>query len=561
MPRHPAMSAAETQPGPPRGAHVLARHRGMSARTLLIAALTLVSRILGFVREYLSARLFGDASGIYDAFITAWRVPNLFRRFLGEGALSTSLQTSMTEADSEHGDEAGRRLFWSTMRAATWILVAATALLMLGAALVPDAMPGTGWAWLGADPGAVREMVVRLAPFLPLVCISALVGGALMVRGRFGPPHWAPAAMNVVWIGALVALALGYGWEGETDEARHLEMARWLCWGVLLAGVAQLVVQLPGLARAGLMGGSGGAGETAVGGAARVLRTSAPLALGAAAYQINVMIDGFMAEGLLPDGGPTTLYYANRVQQFPMALVAVAATTAVFPRLKLLGHGGERGELRRLHDRTHFAILFWALPAACGLFALSRPVVEVLFHHGAFGERGVERTTAALRMLCLALPAAGATGLVARTFYALGDFATPVRVSTGLLAVNALLNALFVLGFGMDVEGLALATAITGWVGLGLLLRLLLPRLPATTSLGGAGRLARTSAAALACGGAAWGGWVGARAVLAEGPALLAAIGLGALAYGVAARGLGLPEASDLRRLGERLRGGKAPPP
>ena len=260
------------------------------------------------------------------------------------------------------------------------------------------------------------------------------------------------------------------GADGQAQ--RHVAMARWLAWGLLVAGLVQLAVQWPALRAAGLLGRRGGVRALPPGapGPGEVLRRSAPLALGAAVYQINVMVDGLMAESLLSNGGPTAHYYANRVQQFPLALVAIAATSAVFPALQQLGHRRELAALRRLHDRTHLAIAAVALPAAVGLFVLARPVVEVSFEHGAFGPEGVERTTLALKALCFAIVPAGATGLVARTYYSVGDFSTPVKVSAAMLVLNGLLNVLFLVVLGMDVEGLAAATAVTSALNVAMLL-------------------------------------------------------------------------------------------
>lgn len=438
----------------------------------MISILTLVSRILGFLRESIAAALFGNNSGIYDAFLTAWRVPNLFRRFLGEGALSTSFQTALTAVDADHGDDVGNALFVQTLRMLVGLLLGLCLTFMGLVYFAPDHMPFTGWLWLGEDPGPVRELTLRVLPFVILVCVSALFTGALHVRGRFAAPAFAPAAMNVVWILMLLVIAMRFGWFGNSPAApgepgiegqmRHLEMTRWLAVGVLIAGVVQLCVQLPALRAAGLARGKlRGTLPIGVPRPLDILKRSAPLALGAAVYQINVMVDGLMAEGLLENGGVTLHYLANRVQQFPVALVAIAATSAVFPALQALGHKRDLAALRSLHDRTHLAIAAVAIPAALGLFVLSQPVIEVLFERGNFGAAGVARTTPALQVLCLAILPAGATGLIARTYYSMGDFLTPVRVSAVMLVLNVGLNVWFLKGFGMDVEGLAAATAIT----------------------------------------------------------------------------------------------------
>ncbi|HPF15240.1 MAG TPA: lipid II flippase MurJ, partial [Planctomycetota bacterium] len=277
---------------------ITSRHRRLGRRTVWISAMTLVSRILGFIRETLSAALFGDRSPVFDAFITAWRIPNMLRRFLGEGALATSFQTALTEVDGDQGSAAGAALFRSTARQLVWILFAVTAILVGGVLLVPDHMPFTGWAWLGSDPEPVRLLAARVMPFLILICLAALVGGGLQVRGHFTAPALAPAAMNLVWIGTLVGLGLGFGYSAEhmVDPSRHLAMAKWLAWGVLLSGLAQLVVQIPALYRVGLLGVPAPLVGPPAGAVRGVLWRSLPMALGAAVYQINVMVDGLMAE-------------------------------------------------------------------------------------------------------------------------------------------------------------------------------------------------------------------------------------------------------------------------
>lgn len=535
---------------------VVERHRGLVGRTLLVSGLTLFSRLLGFVREALSALLFGDASPVYDAFVTAWRVPNLFRRLLGEGALATALQTAITEEDADRGPAAGRELFLATVRWATLALVVVCLAVIALVLCVPDAMPGTGWRWLGADPGLIRDLTARLMPFVVLVCLAALASGALQVRGHFATPAWAPVVMNVVWIGTLVGIATAVGWEAIAPD-EHLERAHTLAIGVLVAGLAQLMIQVPALARRDLIGPRSTAASGPGGAPARartVLIRSLPLALGAAVYQINVMIDGLMAEALLREGGPTTLYYANRIQQLPLALVAIAATSAVFPALKALGHRRELGRLRALHDRTHFAVLAVALPASAGLFVLAEPVAAVLLQRGAFGPDGVLRTAAALRALAWSIVPAGALGLVTRTYFALGDLRTPVKVSSVMLVLNVGLNFGLVVGFGLDVEGLAWATVATAWLNLAVLTPLLLRRLPGAEDGDRRGwpGLARPVGCALVSGLAALGAHAGLASSSRDALALLVAIAVGVVAFGLAAKLCGLPEWGSLI---ERVRG------
>jgi putative peptidoglycan lipid II flippase len=286
-----------------------------------------------------------------------------------------------------------------------------------------------------------------------------------------------------------------------------------------------------------------------------VLWTSAPLALGAAVYQVNVMVDGLLAVSLLGRGGASTLYYATRIQQFPMSLISIAATSAVFPALTALGHQKAFSSVRTLHDRTQQAIAFVAIPATMGLYVFAEPIITVLFRHGAFGHEGVVRAAGGLRCLALAVLPAGATGLVARTFYALGDFWTPVRISVGMLLANIALTLLFVVGFRMDVDGLALATAITAWGNL----LLLAPGLHRKLGLPAAGadflpRLVRITAAAAASSITARGLFELAKDRSSPAVALLAAIGASVALFAVFSHALRIPEWSEfVRRLRRRL--------
>jgi len=546
-------------------AEILARHTGLVGRTALVSVLTLVSRLLGFLREILMASVFGDGSAVSDAFFTAWRVPNLFRRLFGEGALSTSLQAAITEVDAEEGNDAGRRLFLSTLRTATVLLLVVSLVSMLCIARLPDEMPLTGWAWMGADPGPVRDLAVRLVPYVLLVCLTALAGGALFVRGHYFVPNLAPAAMNLCWIGALLWMGWVFGFaesaQGSRDVvfARQWDMARVLAWGVLASGLVQLLLHLPPLLRFGLLRPP--ASPLARPGATRtqgrsgwaVIRDSAPLALGAAVYQINVMIDGLMAEGMLADGGPTALYYANRVQQFPFALIATAAIASVFPRMKAHGHLGEFVPLRRLYDRAQLGVLFLALPAAAGLLALAHPISVTLFQHGNYGAEGTRRVGEALAMLAIALVPAGAVGLLGRTYIALGDLRTPVRVSVWMMGLNVALNVLFVRGLGMDVGGLALATAVTSWGNLLVLSLVARKKLGFPAREGG--RYAHVGLlvlAGIATGAAARIAW-SVLGDLGDAPRLLVATAAGALAMAAVSHFLKLPEWDELRvRLGRR---------
>jgi len=499
--------------------------------------------------------LFGHNSGIYDAFITAFRIPNLFRRLLGEGALSMALQEGITKVDAEEGLAGGAALFQATIRLVFAILLLVCGVGMVVAWCLPDTLPFTDIAWLGRDPGAIRELVVRLMPYVVFVCLTALAAGALNVRGHYAAPSWGPILFNVGWVAALVGVGVNWGWEtqGERPPEQVMAMVQALGWGVLGAGLLQLAIQLPALRATGFLRRSSGQPDRTAS-ARRVLRDALPLVVGAAVYQLNVLIDGWMAEGMLPDGGPTLYYYANRLQQLPMALISISASTAAFPALLALGQRGDVKELRGLHDRTQRGVVFLLLPAAVGLYVLAGPEISTLLKHGEFGQAGVDRATPALQYLTFALLPGGAALLATRVYISMGDKRTPVVYSVLSMALNTGLNVLFLEGMGMDIEGLALGTAISSWFHLSLLLyghrRLGLPK-----ALGGTASLvARILVAALATGWVAHyvEGWL--RESWDPAGALVAAIGAGALTYFLLASALRISIQKELiARLAERL--------
>lgn len=532
-------------------AAVVGRHRALLSRTALVSFLTLLSRVAGFARETLTAALFGHASVISDAFITAWRVPNLFRGLMAEGAIATALQTELTRIDHERGDVAGRAFFRAMFRTVAWLLACACVLAMAIAWFLPDHFPGTDWAWLGAEPAAVREFAVIMLPFIVLVCLAAVLGGALNVRGHFFAPSAAPVLMNAGWVLAL--LAIGYACADvagfASEHVRQLTMARWIAGYVLVAGVVLVVAQVPALRRCGLSG-SVPAEERAPARAAarRALTASLPLAFGAGAYQLNTLAGGMLAIALLPSGGSSLLYYVSRLQQLPLSLVAVAATSAVFPALNALGAAGERERLRVLHDTTHFAVAYVAVPAAFGLFAFAEPILAVCFEHGEFSGAGVERAAWALRAAALAVLPAGATGLLVRTYYALGDRRTPVRVAAWLVALHAALAALFVVGLGLDLEGVAWSATIAAWANVALLVPGLRAKLSAPAGTrGGFGRFARIALAAAVSVALARLALAGLAAPRGSASALALCIFLAGTLYAAFSALLAIPEWRELR--------------
>lgn len=445
---------------------VVGRHRNLLGRTALVSVLTLLSRIAGFARESLTAALFGDASRISDALVSAWRVPNFFRALMAEGAIATAVQTNLTRVDHEHGEEAGRAFFRAMVRVVASVSALACVAGLALAWLAPANAEGS---WLGRDPTLVREFLARMLPFVVLVCVSAVLAGALNVRGVFFAPNAAPVAMNIGWIIALVAIGGAHGWVAGpgtfTAFARELSMARWITAYVLVAGLLLVFVPVPALRGAGLAGGTSPLLRSAARARAwTALRESVPQAIGVSAHQCGSLFAGWMALVALPQGATSLLYYATRLQQLPLSLVAAAATNAVFPALAALASSRDSLALRELHARTQRAIAFVSIPASLGLFAFAEPILSVCFEHGAFGAAGVERSVWALRALALSIVPVGAAGLVARALYALGEVRAVVRAAVIVLAIYAGLGWLLAAPLGLDIAGFTIGGCVAAWV-------------------------------------------------------------------------------------------------
>jgi putative peptidoglycan lipid II flippase len=411
-----------------------------------IGAATLASRVLGYVRDMVVARAFG-AGPVTDAFFVAFRIPNLLRRLLAEGALSTAVIPVFAQYLATSGRAGFLAMVRAVMGATTLTLCAVTVAGMLLARVVVTVMaPG----WLTDPP--LFELAVGLTrlmfPYLLLVGLAALAAGVLNVHGRFFTAAFGPAVLNVGMIAAVLLLA-------QRFEPPIVALAI----GVLAGGLGQLLVQLPEVRRLGVpLRPSGEWRHPAV---ATIARRLAPAAFGLAAVQVTVVVNTLLAS-LLPHGSISYLYYADRVMEFPLGVFGIALATAALPTMAAQAARGDKGGLT---DTLGFALrlsVFIALPATAGLLALGAPIVGLLFQRGQFGADDALATTAALAAYAVGLPAFSATRIVAQTFYALGDTRTPVLL--GLLSVAANVALALTLMWPLAHTGLALASSLSAYV-------------------------------------------------------------------------------------------------
>ena len=496
----------------------------------LIAALTLLSRLLGLLREMVYAYFFGTGPAL-SAFRIAWQIPNLFRRLFGEGALSAAFIPVLTDCLQHRGPEEARRLAGAVL----------TLLVMLLAGLVVAAEVGLGVAhWL--HPSLTLRLTALTLPYLLLICVTALVGAMLHVLNRFAAPALAPVLLNI----CIIAGAL-FG--GHTLGLRDHALLYLICATVLAGGVAQLVLVGTTLRRAGFWPVFGVLWRHPE--VRRVAAVMAPMVLGMSAVQINTLADSLIAFFFVPDGrGPAVLGYAQILYQLPLGVFGVALATAIFPLLSARAAAGDTTGLTRACEQGVRMSLFIGVPAAVGLCLIAQPVISVFFERGEFEANDTLRAARALIFYGAGVWAYFLQQILVRTFYAMRDSRTPVRIAVTMVVVNLALNLLLVGPLGES--GVALATAICATLQVAWLAGTLWRRLPDVRGrwlLTGIGRVmlatvvlaAAVRLPAVVVGHHRW-------AELGAGLQVVAGVGAGASAYAVVVWALGLEELRELLR-------------
>jgi putative peptidoglycan lipid II flippase len=426
---------------------------GFLRSATVVSASTLVSRILGMVRDIICASLLG-AGPVWDAFVVAWRIPNLFRRLLGEGALSSAFIPVFLGEKEKAGLPAALRFFGNVLGALSLLLAVITVLGVAFTVLVPGTWFGDG---AEADKAQLALDLLRiLFPYMFLINLMALFMAVLNSLGHFFAPAIAPALLNVFWIaGALLAPVVA---EEAGDQVQIVALF------ILVGGVAQFAVQLPVLRRFKVpLRPHISFRDPAL---RRLLFLMFPMVLGLAPMQVNILLDTLIAEACVPgDGANSYLFYGNRLMQFPLALVGIAMAVVVFPVFSAHAKAGRREELGQTLSEALRTTFFLALPAAAGLFVLASPLIALIYEHGVFRfDPDTPATARVLRMYALGVPAVCGLQVLTRLFYSLEEVKTPVRVGAAMVMVNLVLNLILV--FPLRESGLALATSLSATLNL-----------------------------------------------------------------------------------------------
>ena len=418
-----------------------------------VSGMTLLSRILGFVRDFVIARVFG-AGMLTDAFFVAFKLPNLLRRLFAEGAFSQAFVPILGEYKNKRGEDEARRLVDRVATLLFLVLLLVTVLGMVGAPLLVY-LSAPGFA-ADADKFALTVELTRITfPYILFMSLVALAGGILNTWSRFAIPAFTPVLLNLSFIGmALFAtpcfsrpvLALG--------------------WAVFLGGALQLALQLPFLRRIGMLPRF--AFDWKDEGVRRILRLMAPAVLGVSVSQISLLINTIFAS-FLGTGSVSWLYYADRLMEFPSGMLGAALGAILLPSLAKYHASENFDEYSRLLDWGLRLTLLLAAPAARALALIAVPLITTLFHHGAFSANDVFMTRNALVAYSVGLLGLILVKVLAPGFYARQNIRTPVKIALLTLFVTQALN-LALIGW-LRHAGLALAIGLAACLNAFLLYR------------------------------------------------------------------------------------------
>src|SRR5712691_7807197 len=440
----------------------------LARRAGVVSAAVLLSRVLGLVREQTFAMFFGAGREL-DAFVTAFRIPNLLRDLFAEGALSAAFVTTFTQRFEREGEHAAWRLANLVVNGLALVVGALTLLgIWFAPTLVTAIAPG-----FAAIPGKVALTIglTRIMfPFILLVALAAVAMGILNTRHIFGIPAAASAFFNLGSVvgGLLAATWLAPGYIGgvlgalrhhgslPTDPALAARAMAGMAIGTLIGGLLQLLAQMPSLARVGFRYRP--LFRFSDPGLRQVLRLMGPATVGAAAVQVNVFVNNNFAS-YLGDGPVSWLNVAFRFMQLPIGLFGVAIGTVTLPLVSRHGARGDTPAFRATVGQALELVAFFCLPAAAGLALMGVPVIGLIYEHGRFASRDTAAAAQALAGYALGLAGYAGIKVLAPTFYALGDARVPALVSLLSIATNYVLNWMFVRQLGFGYVGLAFATS------------------------------------------------------------------------------------------------------
>ena len=430
--------------------------RGLGRSVMTFGSWTMLSRILGLVRDVVLGVVFGPSAAT-DAFFVAFKIPNFLRRLFAEGAFQQAFVPVLADARHSGGDAAVRQLFARVSGCLALVLVALTVLAVLGSPwLVRLFAPG-----FDAESGQLAlaaEMLQYTFPYLLLIALTAAAAAVLNTYESFGPPAFAPVLLNLCLIAAAI-------WLAPAMEVGVMALAL----AVPVAGLLQLALQLPFLWRRGLLALPHPRWRDP--GVQRILRLMGPTLFSTSVQQINLLLDTVLASFLVV-GSISWLYWSDRLMEFPLGIFGIALGTVILPRLSMQYAEAGREAFSATLDWALRLTLVLIAPAMVGLIVLAEPLLTTLFQYGAFTPADVQAAAWSLMAYGLGLAGFVLVKVLVPGYFSRQNTRTPVRCAVIAMLVNMVLSLTLVIwlfGTGIAHAGLALATGVAAWVNAGLL--------------------------------------------------------------------------------------------
>ncbi len=438
----------------------MSTHRKLVRSAGIIGSLTGVSRVLGFIRDMVIATAFGTGLGA-EAFVVSFKLPNLLRDLVGEGAANAAFVPVLTECRENRPKE-----FWRLVSTLFCVMtVVLVVLACLGVLFAPFVVRLIAPGFVhSADPGKFPLTVALtrvIFPYVLLIGLSALAMGVLNTLKQFTASALGPILLNLSMIASGVFL-----------ENRFGPMA--LVMGVLIGGVLQLGCQVPPLIRSGFKFMKPSFGDPS---ARQIVKLLIPRAFGSALYQINVFVDSILAsfESIVGPGGQSALYYSNRLFQLPLAIFGISLAQAILPTFSAQAVKKDVNGMKETIVVVSRSLAFAVLPAAAGLIALAQPIVRIIFERGKFDAYSTGITSTALFFYAFGLLSCCLIKIFVNAFYAMQDTRTPVKIMCVSVSINVALSV--ALMGPLKIGGLALASSLSATVNLFLLYRALRARI------------------------------------------------------------------------------------
>jgi putative peptidoglycan lipid II flippase len=398
--------------------------------TFIVSAMTLLSRILGLVRDMVLLNVFG-AGGLMDAFLVAFKIPNFFRRLLAEGAFSQAFIPVLTDYKTKKMHQDVQVLISRVFGALLTILSVMTVFAVAGAPLVIGLFaPG----FVGDIKFDLAVDLLRLTfPYLLFMSLTAFAGSILNTYGSFATASFAPVLLNLTMIAAA-------WWLTPYCDPKIMALG----WGVVLAGFLQLAIQIPELHAKKLL--IPPKVDFKHEGVQRILKLMLPALFGVSVVQINLLLNTIWASFMVT-GSVTWLYSAERLTELPLGLIGIAIATVILPALSAKHAEQDHVKFRAMIDWAARVIVLVGVPASIAMWMLAEPMIQALFLHGAFNAHDVSMTALALQGMALSILAFMLIKVFAPAFYARQDTKTPVRVGFVSVGVNIVFNVVLILGF------------------------------------------------------------------------------------------------------------------